>query len=40
MYVTSGVHAHHYLTDAHLAPQAVEESDMNSHLLQNSVYMM
>jgi len=42
MYVTSDaqVIAFHPLTDALLAPQAGEESTMNSHTLQNSSCLM
>lgn len=42
MYVTSDSQAilHHPLTDAQLIPQAMEESDINSHPLQNSFCIM
>ena len=42
MYITSDAQAiaHHRLTNAQLAPRAVEEREMNSHPLQNSFHMM
>jgi len=42
MYITSDAqaNAHQPLTNAQLGPQAVEESQMNSHSIQNSFCLM